>query len=631
MRRFGIQQRVLVAALLPAALLALALASFFIAGRMSDVGAAQSSRAWALARQLAAASEYGLFSGNSEALDNLVRGAKRERDLSAVAIFDANGRSVVRSGDFSSAARGLIGAAPGEVLLADSRLLVHPIRRAELPLDELFDPGEVALEAPPLGRVVLEFSLETTVARERELMLAGILMTLGGLLFGNLLAWYLSRSVIRRLRQVGDVVEAIGAGDLSARVAATQDSVLRQLSDGINLMVARLQGSQEEMQRRIAAATAEARKSQEAYRLIAAEQQAILNTELFGIASLHDRVILWANPGFEKILGYAPGAAVGVPTRRHYVSEEDYRALAATAYPILAGGGIFASRVQHLRQDGRPIWVDLSAVMMDRQTDMSLWAFIDVSERVATEAALVAAKQAADQANLSKTRFLAAASHDLWQPIQAINLFHDALHKSGLSPKQEGLSQKLTESVRSLGDILSVLVEISRLDAGVVKPQYEGISAEELFYWIDSLFSPLAFAKKLRFKLYFPVGELAFGTDPALLHSLLGNLIGNAIRYTERGGVLVGVRRRGQRALIQVWDTGVGIDPAHIEDIFLEYFQVANQERDRAKGLGLGLAIVKRLSELLQTPVAVRSHPGRGTLFEVSLPLAASAVNRDRQ
>jgi CheY-like chemotaxis protein len=142
-----------------------------------------------------------------------------------------------------------------------------------------------------------------------------------------------------------------------------------------------------------------------------------------------------------------------------------------------------------------------------------------------------------------------------------------------------------------------------------------------MLHALDREFWPLARAKALQLRFFCPRGSAAVFVDPRLIHSLLGNLVGNAIKYTERGGVLISLRRRGGQALIQVWDTGIGIAPEKIEAIFEEYLQLGNHERDRSKGLGLGLAIVRRLSRLLGTEVVCRSRPGQGSVFEFSLPL----------
>ncbi|MDD5248219.1 MAG: ATP-binding protein [Rhodocyclaceae bacterium] len=231
------------------------------------------------------------------------------------------------------------------------------------------------------------------------------------------------------------------------------------------------------------------------------------------------------------------------------------------------------------------------------------------------------AKETAEAATVAKSRFLAAASHDLRQPIQAINLFQNVLNRTGLNEEQKRISDYLSLSARSLGDILNALLDISKLDAGAVMAAPRVIGVHDLLSSIDAKFSPIASAKSLRFKLYFPSAEMLLFTDEQLLQSLLTNLVDNALKYTEHGGVLVAVRRRGGQAIVQVWDTGIGIAPEHMGTIFDEYFQVANPERDKLKGLGLGLSIVKRQAKLLATEVVCRSRLGRGSVFELRLPI----------
>ncbi len=235
---------------------------------------------------------------------------------------------------------------------------------------------------------------------------------------------------------------------------------------------------------------------------------------------------------------------------------------------------------------------------------------------------LRSAKEAAESAMVSKSRFLAAASHDLRQPIQAIKLFKHALDKTDLNGEQTRISDYLSRSIHSLGELLDALLDISRLDAGVVTPKPEAISVHSLFSRIDAEFTPMASAKALRFKFFFPLRETALFTDGQLLQSLLRNLIDNALKYTREGGVLVALRRRSDHALIQIWDTGIAISPEHLETIFDEYFQIGNPERDKEKGLGLGLSIAKRQARLLGTKITCRSREGRGSVFEFRLPLA---------
>ena len=250
----------------------------------------------------------------------------------------------------------------------------------------------------------------------------------------------------------------------------------------------------------------------------------------------------------------------------------------------------------------------------------------DKLEQLVTErtAELLAAKNAADEANAAKSRFLTAASHDLRQPIHAMHLFQETLSKTPLNEEQRGISNYLALSTRNLAEILNTLLDVSRLDGGGIKPNLETVSSYTLLYKIEAEFAPLAMAKGLRFKFYFPDEELNLFTDASMLFSQVRNLIDNAIKYTETGGVLIGFRRRPGHVLIQVWDTGIGIAPDHFNLLFDEYFQAGNPQRDRTQGLGLGLSIVKRVEKLLGTQISFCSRLNKGSMFQISVPMATN-------
>jgi PAS domain S-box-containing protein len=240
--------------------------------------------------------------------------------------------------------------------------------------------------------------------------------------------------------------------------------------------------------------------------------------------------------------------------------------------------------------------------------------------------ALSLAKEAAEAATRAKTHFLAAASHDMRQPLQAIGLFNEALAMTELDAQQKKISRSLSKAVESLSDLLNALLDISRLDAGTIEPQPAVIHALDLLGTIGAEFDAPSREKGLSLNLYCPRQDLALFSDEHLLLTILRNLVSNAMKYTEHGGVLVSMRRRAGRALIQVWDTGIGIAPEQMDSIFEEYFQVGNPERDRSKGVGLGLSIVRRLGALLGIEVSCRSRPGRGSVFELVVPLAEGAA-----
>lgn len=221
-----------------------------------------------------------------------------------------------------------------------------------------------------------------------------------------------------------------------------------------------------------------------------------------------------------------------------------------------------------------------------------------------------------------KSKFLAYAGHDIRQPLQAIHLLLAGLMHSGLTVKQQDTVRMMESAANALSDLLDTLLDISKLDAGAIKPYWQAVDLDVLLVRVAQEFMPQAAARGLWLKLRLGAGRYTVRTDERLLASAVRNLVGNAIKYTQRGGVLVAVRRVPQGLKLQVWDTGIGIAPEDMERVFEEYYQVDNPHRDRRRGLGLGLAIVKRISDLLDLRVRCRSRLGRGTLMELLLPLA---------
>jgi signal transduction histidine kinase/CheY-like chemotaxis protein len=233
-------------------------------------------------------------------------------------------------------------------------------------------------------------------------------------------------------------------------------------------------------------------------------------------------------------------------------------------------------------------------------------------------------KDAAEAANLAKSRFLAAASHDLRQPVHALSLFVGALSAQDLPPVAQRLVANIDASVTVLDALFGALLDISRLDAGVVEPRLQAFPVQFLFDRLSPEFAAEAAAKNISLR-FLPCSATIL-SDPFLLERILRNLIANAVRYTDRGKIVVGARQGGIVRL-QVWDTGRGIPLEAQEAVFQEFFQLHNPERDREQGLGLGLAIVRRLTRLLDHPMAMRSIPGQGTMFSLSIP-GAPAIER---
>jgi len=230
-------------------------------------------------------------------------------------------------------------------------------------------------------------------------------------------------------------------------------------------------------------------------------------------------------------------------------------------------------------------------------------------------------KERAEQANRAKTQFLAAASHDLRQPLQAIGLFVSVLRMRAKDKEILEPVERIERGLAALEQILEALLDISKLDAGVVTPNIESFPVAGVFERLHDLFADDAARRKLR--LVFHDTSAWCRADRLLLERILSNLISNALRYTSRGGVLVGCRYSGDQLRIEVWDTGAGIPDDKREEIFREFVQLSNPGRARDKGMGLGLATVERLGRLLGHPIALRSRVGRGSVFAVSVPRSA--------
>ena len=232
---------------------------------------------------------------------------------------------------------------------------------------------------------------------------------------------------------------------------------------------------------------------------------------------------------------------------------------------------------------------------------------------------LAQAKQEADEANLSKTRFLAAASHDILQPLNAARLYTTSLVERQAESDERRLVDNIDASLEAVEEILGALLDISRLDAGAMKPEIASFRLDELFRQLAVEFAPMAAQKGLT--LTFVPTSLAIHSDRRLMRRLLQNLVSNAIKYTSKGGVLVGCRRRGKRLSLEVHDTGPGIPQAKQRIIFQE-FQRLEQGAKIARGLGLGLSIVERIARVLEHRLTVKSKVGRGSSFLVQVPIA---------
>lgn len=255
--------------------------------------------------------------------------------------------------------------------------------------------------------------------------------------------------------------------------------------------------------------------------------------------------------------------------------------------------------------------------------------FTDITDRRHVADALEAARRQAQLANVAKSRFLAAASHDLRQPLQTLALLHGLLAKNVEGEKAQELLARFDETLASMSGMLNALLDINQIEAGTVRPDKTTFPVDDLLERLRDEFTYHAHAQEL--SLHVVSCGLSIHSDPHLLEQMIRNLLSNALKYTSHGKVLLGCRRRKGILSIEVWDTGIGIPADELEAIFEEYHQLGNAARERSLGLGLGLSIVRRLGKLLGHQIRVASNPGKGSVFTIDVLLPSSATApRDR-
>jgi signal transduction histidine kinase/ActR/RegA family two-component response regulator len=327
----------------------------------------------------------------------------------------------------------------------------------------------------------------------------------------------------------------------------------------------------------------------------------------------------WRERGGKSLLLVAAGAlCVGFAWRDYIVSlgESSGRSLWLTSYSGIAliaiAGWILVERYHRAYAASEASNVELESRVRA--------ASAEISRRLEQ---VQAAREQAEQASVAKSRFFAAASHDLRQPLHSLGLNAAALDAHVTSREARELVARIGESIDALEGLFNELLDLSRLDAGAVAVAPRNIALQAVFDRLSFAFHAEAVARNLRMR--FVPTALAVRTDPVLLERILSNLVSNALRYTIEGGTVIGARARGSEVWIDVVDTGIGIAPDKQQQVFDEFFQVGNPGRDRRRGLGLGLSIVKRLVALLGHDLSLVSRPGRGTRFRLVLPRAAAA------
>lgn len=353
-----------------------------------------------------------------------------------------------------------------------------------------------------------------------------------------------------------------------------------------------------------------------------------------------------ANPALAHMLGYDDPAQVlwslqDMASQLFVGGEQEMRRIRDL---LRDGGGLFGYETRLRRRDGTHV-VALMNLLMKPDEDGLVEGFVaDITERVQAQQRLQSlneeleqrvaartlelqtlnqqlreARDAAEAANNSKDKYLAAASHDLLQPLNAARLLVSTLRERKLPSAEQLLVERTHQALEGAEDLLSDLLEIARLDQSAIRPDLDLHPLDELLAPLLSEFDEVARAAGLRLRKRIPA--LAVRTDHRLLSRILRNFLSNACRYTERGSVMLAARRRGENVRLEVWDTGRGIPADQLEAIFLEFNQLDVGRAADRRGVGLGLAIVDRIAGILGCQVQVRSVPGRGSVFAIEVPL----------
>ncbi|TDR88138.1 hybrid sensor histidine kinase/response regulator [Enterovirga rhinocerotis] len=296
----------------------------------------------------------------------------------------------------------------------------------------------------------------------------------------------------------------------------------------------------------------------------------------------------------------------------------------------LASGRVISIRSNYLPEGGLiATYTDVTEAVAEEEARERENETLEARVRERTEALmhlneeLRRKTQEADDANATKTRFLAAASHDILQPLNAARLYATSLLERSRRTPDAQLAENIDASLDAVEEILTTLLDISRFDSGALPPQYAAVSLDEVLRQLEREFAPSAQEKGL--SLRFLRTSVTVRTDRRLLRRLLQNLISNAIKYTASGRVLVGVRRCGDTPRIEVWDTGLGISDADQPTVFREFRRLPEGAK-AARGVGLGLSIVDRIGKVLGLRINLRSSPGRGSVFSVTLPLTRATA-----
>lgn len=334
------------------------------------------------------------------------------------------------------------------------------------------------------------------------------------------------------------------------------------------------------------------------------------------IATVNDQAVQMFGYAQDELLGQKIEMLLPERIRQRHLGHRDQYAADPELRPMGTGLDLVAKR-----KDGSefPVEISLSPIQTESASFVSS-VIRDVTERKKMESEIIAAQQAAERANKANSAFLAAASHDLRQPVQALSLLNGALRRTVKDEKALQMIEHQEQSLDAMTNLLNSLLDISRLDAGAVTPEIEEFPMQRLIDRLSAEFGRQAAHKGLQFMS--ETCEATVRSDPNLLSEIIQNLVSNAIRYTDKGYVKLRCIESEGRCSVEVEDSGIGIEEDQLDEIFKEFHQIKSPGANK-EGFGLGLAIVRRLADLLEHDISVTSTPGRGSCFSLGVPTLA--------
>ena len=376
-------------------------------------------------------------------------------------------------------------------------------------------------------------------------------------------------------------------------------------------------------------------ESEQRLATLQSEQHAILHSDVVSLHITQNRIVLWATPSLVRTLGYDLLEVLGRDTRSMFQSEEAFLAMGEAAYPVIIAHQKFRTQAQLRHKNGSLIWFDISGTMYGEHSDQVLWSCIDISAQKTAEAKLIEAQQEALAATVAKSQFLATMSHEVRTPMNGILGMAQLLALPQLQDdKRVQYAQTVLNAGHTLQSLLNDILDLSKVEAGKLMLESVAFAVDTLVGDICSLFVQTANAKGLQIDTTWqgPTGSCYLG-DPHRLRQMLSNLVGNAIKFTDRGFVRIVVseiERQSQNVvlLFSVSDSGIGITNEQQSRLFMPFSQADSSTTRQFGGSGLGLSIVSRLAQLMGGEVGVDSQPGQGSRFwfRVRVALLAEAL-----